>query len=314
MSLQQATGAESVHWDLSDLYRDIDDPALDADLQRAVALAQRFHDNHAGKLGDTLGVALTAQAEMTCIVDKLFVYLFLRRSTDATNQLIQQRIGVVQEAWSRASADHLTFFEHELVAIDDTTYAAILQRDAVAARHSSLLDHIRANRRFLLAENVERALTLRSPFGPSEWSDYIEEMEAELRFSFDTRQLTMPEILHVISNDLDGGRRADALAAFSAGLTAQRFDRLMARTLNVVAGAKYTEDRERGYTNPMSFANIANRVDDDTVEALHTAVAEFGAQQGRRYYRLLAAHLGKKTLKWSDRNAPLPYSSDRILL
>jgi len=313
VSLQQATGAESVHWDLSDLYRDIDDPALDADLQRAVAMAQRFHDNHAGKLADTLGAALEAQAEMTCIVDQLFVYLFLRRSTDATNQLIQQRIGVISEAWSRASADHLTFFEHELVAIDDATYAAILQRDAVAARHRSLLDHTRANRRFLLAENVERALTLRSPFGPSEWSDYIDEMEAELRFDFDARQLTMPEILHVVSNDRDAARRSGALAAFSSGLTAQGFDRLMARTLNVVLGAKYVEDRERGYTNPMSFANIANRVDDDTVEALHTAVAEFGAQQGRRYYRLLAAHLGKSTLAWSDRNAPLPYSSDRIV-
>jgi oligoendopeptidase F len=276
-------------------------------------MAKRFHANHAGSLGTTLGAALDAQAEMTCAVDKLFVYLFLRRSTDAANQRIQQRLGLVQEAWSRASADYLTFFEHELVAIDDAAYAAILARDAVAARHRPLLDHIRANRRFLLAENVERALTLRSPFGSSEWSDYIDEMEAELRFDFDHRQLTMPEILHIVSNDRDAERRAGALAAFSDGLTAQRFDRLMARTLNVVLGAKYVEDRERGYANPMSYTNIANRVDDDTVEALHAAVAEFGAEQGRRYYRLLAAHLGQPTLKWSDRNAPLPYESDRVV-
>ena len=60
---------------------------------------------------------------------------------------------------------------------------------------------------------------------------------------------------------------------------------MMARALNVTLGAKYVEDRERGYSNPMSYANISNRVDDDTVEALHAAVAEHGAAQGRRYYR-----------------------------
>ena len=310
---QQATGAESVHWDLADLYRDIDDPKLDADLERLVGMAKKFHQTYAGKLVTALGAALDAQADMTRLSDQLFVYLFLRRSTDATNQRIQQRLGTVQEAWSQANADYLTFFEHELVAIDDATYAALLERDAIAARHRSLLDYIRINRRFLLAENVERALTLRSPFGASEWSDYIDEMETELRFEFDSRELTMPEILHVVSNDRDADRRAGALAAFSTGLTTQRFDRLMARTLNVVLGAKYVEDRERGYANPMSAANIGNRVDDETVEALHQAVAEHGAVQGQRYYRLLAAHLGKTTLKWSDRNAPMPQAANRVV-
>jgi oligoendopeptidase F len=308
-----ATGAESVHWDLSDLYADVDDPRIDRDLERLVALAQRFHADHAGKLAATLGAALQAQAEIQSLADKLMAYLFLRRSTDAGNQKIQQRLGSVQEAWSRASADYLTFFDHELVAIDDATYAAALARDPLAARHAPLLDHIRANRRYLLAENVERALTLRDPFGPYEWSDYVDEVESELRFSFDGGELTLPEILHVTANDRDGGRRADALHTFSTGLLEQRFDRLMARTLNVVLGAKYVEDRERGYGNPMSARNIGNRVDDDTVAALHEAVATDGARQARRYYRLLAAHLKKPTLRWSDRNAPLPYANDEVV-
>src|SRR4030095_4553091 len=145
---QQTTGAETVRWDLNDLYRDIDDAALDADVERLVALAKRFFETFAGKLATKLGDALNAQAEITCVADKLFVYLHLRRSTDATNERIQQRAGAVQEAWSRASADYLTFFEHELVAIDDATYAAIIKRDTAAARHVPLLDHIRANRRF----------------------------------------------------------------------------------------------------------------------------------------------------------------------
>ncbi len=304
------SGAEAVRWDLTDLYKDLDDPKLESDLQALLGAVKQFFEDHAGKLDRTLGQALTDQAAISCLADQLMVYLFLRRSTDAGNQQIQQRLGQVQEAWSQASANYLTFFDHELVAIDDATYNKLIANDPEVARHQPMLDHARANRQYLLEENVERALTLRSPFGASEWSDYIEEMEAELRFSFDDKQLTLPEILHVANNDADGDVRARALATFSDGLTEQRFDKLMARTLNVVLGAKAVEDSERGYANPMTSRNIGNKVDDDTVDALHVAVAEVGAVQSQRYYRLLAAHLDRPTLRWSDRNAPLPFAND----
>ncbi len=307
------TGAEDVRWDLSDLYENIDDPRMVADLEQLLGLAEAFEVQFRGRLTERLGQALMAQAEMSCIADQLMGYLFLRRSTDAANAQIQRRLGQVQEAWSRADADHLNFFEHELVAIDDATYEAILERDEVARHHRPLLDHMRANRRYLLEENVERALTLRSPFGPSEWTDFVAELETELRFEVDGEHKTLPEILHVITNDGDADRRALALHVFSEGLTASRFDRTMARTLNVVLGAKAVEDRERGYENPMSARNIGNRIDDSTVEALHEAVADLGARQARRYYRLLSAHLGVAPLKWSDRNAPLPFADRRVV-
>lgn len=307
------TGALDVRWDLSDLYRDLDDPALDGDVRRFVELAQAFDARHRGKLHETLGQALREQAEMQTLGTKVMVYLMLRRSTDAVNPEIERRMGQMQEAFSVAEANHLNFFDHELVALSDEQYATALAADATAEQHRSYLDHIRANRQYLLKEEVERALTLRSPFGPSEWAEYTNELEAELRFALGDRTLTLPELLHVVSNDRDAEQRASALAALSQGLKEQRFERVMARTLNAIMGAKAVEDRERGYKDPISARNIGNRVDDDTVEALHQAVAEAGAQQGRRFYRLLAAHLGKKTLRWSNRNARLPFSDDRTI-
>jgi oligoendopeptidase F len=312
-SSKKTTGAESVRWDLSDLYSGVDDPQLDTDLTELLAMAKNFEEAHRGTLKGTLGDALALDAKMTCLAGKLMIYLFLKRSTDATNEQIQQRMGQVHEAWSRAAANHMNFFEHELVAISDDDYKEILGSDDNARRHKPMLDLTRANRQYLLEETVERALTLRSPFGAAEWSDYLDEMESELRFPFDDAQKTLPEILNVIGNDPDGDRRAQALEVFSRGLSEQRHDKLMARTLNVVLGAKGTEDSERGYAAPMSARNIGNQIDDSTVEALHEAVAKSGALQGQRYYRLLAAHLGRKTLRWSDRNAPLPFVDDRTI-
>ncbi len=307
------TGAESVRWDLSDLYKTIDDPAVDADLDKLLAMAAEFSEHHRGKLAQDLGGALTKQARMTELVDQLFIYLFLNRSTDAKNQLTAQRIGQVQEKWSRAAADHLNFFEHELAAIDDATYAKVLETDEVARQHRPMLDKIREDAKYLLDEPVERALTLRSPYGPSEWSDYADEWEADLRFELDGEPRSLPEILHVINSDADGDKRARALESFSTGMKSQRYDRFMARTLNVVMGAKAVEDTERGYPTPMTSRNRSNWLDDETVETLHTVVAEDGAKQCRRYYRLLSAHLGMSPLRWSDRNAPLPFQDTRTV-
>jgi oligoendopeptidase F len=310
MSQQEVidSSAAKVRWDLSDLYQDLDDPRLEQDLETLLSKLRAFHESYAGHLDTLLGEALEAQAEITCLADQLMVYLFLRKSTDATNERIQQRLGRVQETFAEANANYMTFFEHELCDLADDVYASLLETDRRVARHQPMLDHIRENSRYLLEQNVERALQLRAPFGASEWSDFIDEREAELRFDLGGKTLTLPETLHVLSNDPDAERRAEALQVFSTGLREQGFDKLMARTLNVVLGAKGVEDRERGYANPMSARNIGNQVDDDTVEALHEAVAEFGAVQSQRYYRLLSAHLGRSPLRWSDRNAPMPFA------
>lgn len=308
-----ATGADDVRWDLSDLYQGLDDPALDRDVELFMELAERFGKRHRTNLEQTLGESLEDQAELRQLSDKLMVYLSLRRSTDATNAQIEGKIAQTQEKFSRAYADHLNFFEHELVEISDENYEKALRASEVAARHRPYLDHLRANRKYLLSEDVERALTLRSPYGPSEWSEYINELEAELRFELDDETLNLPRLLHVASNDPDAERRARALEALHVGLRESRFDRVMARTLNVILGAQVVEDRERGYQSPMSSRNIANRIDDETVQALHDAVRDVGAKQAQRYYRLLSAHLGIKPLKWSDRNAPLPFSDKRTI-
>ena len=49
---------------------------------------------------------------------------------------------------------------------------------------------------------------LRAPFAASEWSDYIDEREADLRFEIGKKSLTLPEILHVANNDPDAAERA----------------------------------------------------------------------------------------------------------
>jgi oligoendopeptidase F len=81
----------------------------------------------------------------------------------------------------------------------------------------------------------------------------------------------------------------------------------------MVAGAKAVEDKERGYAHPMDRRNKANRIPDSVVEVLHNSVTTLGGELTRRYYKLKARHLHLSVLRWSDRNAPMPFADTTVI-
>ena len=81
--------------------------------------------------------------------------------------------------------------------------------------------------------------------------------------------------------------------------------------LNVIAKDKEVDDRWRGFERPVSSRNVANDVDDSTVDALCQAVNARTGEIAHRYYQLKARWMGSETIDWWDRNAPLPFQSSK---
>jgi len=52
--------AAGVRWDLGDLYAGVDDPAIDRDLDDALARAERFGERHRGRVGERTAPELAA--------------------------------------------------------------------------------------------------------------------------------------------------------------------------------------------------------------------------------------------------------------
>ena len=71
------------------------------------------------------------------------------------------------------------------------------------------------------------------------------------------------------------------------------------------------DDRWRGFERPVSSRNLANDVDDKTVDALSDAVNARTGDIAHRYYQLKAGWMGMEKLNWWDRNAPLAGDDDR---
>jgi oligoendopeptidase F len=298
---------ELIRWDLSVLYTDINDPRLDSDLGELKSMAKHFSQTYKGKLAELLGGAIRDYAEIEMLSGKINSYLFLRESTDLTNAEIKAKHAAFQRELSAISGEHLTFFELELVELTEETLKKFYESDSVVSKHRPWIEHIRTFKPHFLSEPVESALVKRSPFNSSAWADFFDEVEADLNFEFRGGTKNLTEMMHIIAESKDGAERAEAMKCVNDGLSGP-FAKYSAQTLYMVAGLKAVEDKERGYANPMDLRNKANRIPDSVVDVLHNAVTTLGGTLSRRYYKLKARHLGLSVLRWSDRNAPMPFA------
>lgn len=300
------TGAEQVRWDLSFLYTGVDDAQIDRDVDELTVKMVAFKATHKGNLATTLGQAIRDYDAISALQNKIFVYLFLVHSTDLNNDAVNNRMAEAERKVQLAAGDNLTFFDLELVGLDDATMEQLAQ-DPTVAKHTSWLKMIRINKPHLLTEEVESALTKRASTGSGSWSEFFSEVESDLRFNLEGEEKTLTQMLEILSHDADGERRAAALKGIHE-VVAGHFAKYSARTLSMVVSANAIEDRERKYLHPMQGRNVQNQVSDEVVEALHAAVKETAGPLARRYYKLKAGLMGRQTLRWSDRNAPLPFS------
>ena len=304
--------AELVRWDLSALYTDITDPRLDSDLAELTAMARHFAAKYKGNLSELLGDAMRDYSGIEMLSGKITFYLFLRESTNLTNAEIKAKHAAFQRELSAVRGEYLTFFELELVEVSDETLKKFYDRDAFVSKHRPWIEHIRTFKPHFLSEPVESALVKRSPFDSSSWADFYDEVEADLNFEFRGSSKNLTEMMHLIAESKDSAERADALKCVNDGL-AGPFAKYAAQTLYMVAGLKAVEDKERGYAHPMDVRNKASRIPDSVVDILHHAVTTLGGTLTRRYYKLKARHLGLGTMRWSDRNAPMPFADTTIV-
>lgn len=298
----------STRWDLSPLYKSINDKQILNDIKEVETISFAFPKNYKGKLDTKLHEALVDIIKIDEITTTMFAYFYLMGSRDAENQEIKKQTSIATERISLALAN-LTFFDIELGAISKESYESQLKASPLLKKHKPYMDKIRKNAKYQLSESVETILTKVSPFMSSEWDDMMDEMETKLEFKLGRKKYNLSEIIHISNTAHNSKLRKKALDELNRVLESSNYANLRARALNLTIGEKNLMDNERGFKHPMSARNISNNLDDKTVEALHTAVAKYGSEQGKRYYKILKKLLKKKTLNWADRNAPLPFES-----
>ncbi len=309
MSDQQTTGAETVTWDLTDLYTGMADPKLEADLDACDAEADALDAAYRGRIA-----GLTA-AELAGLMVRFEALQETagRAGTFASLNWAQNtedpaRGALLQRATERGSrlGQKLVFLELELAAAPDDAAAAWLA-DPALARWRHWLEGVRLFRPHLLTEPEEKILAEKGITGRNAWDRFFDEVHSAARYELDNEQLARDQVLGRLYSPEREVRR-QAAAAVTHGL--QEMRRTTTYIFNTVLADKASDDRLRNYPTWLSSRNLANQVDDRTVTALVEAVtARYDIVA--RYYRLKRRLLGLDELFDYDRYAPLPAAERR---
>jgi len=307
-SAHDAGPAAGVRWDLSDLYSDPRDPALDADLERSLAAARAFERSHRGKVGtlssEGLAQAVDALEQLSEPVARALSYASLLFAADTSDP---QRGALLQRVQERASEirNTVVFFELEWVALHDDVAEKLLS-DPALARRKHFLASLRRYRPHVLSEPEEKLLEETANTGRRAFGRLFDEVMGSLRFPFEhggkAEELSEEEVLAKLHEPERELRRA-AAAALTKGLRLNA--RLLGFIFNTLVQDKAVQDRLRRFASAMQDRHLANEIDPASVEAL-LASCERRYPLVARYYGLKARLLGLPFLEDYDRYAPLP--------
>ena len=295
-------GASGVLWNLGDLYRNEDDPALAADIQWCIDEAKVLRGRFRGQVADLtaaelLGLVVRLEV-LDCRITRLATFAFLNFTTQMENSVagaLEQRM---EELASQCKKD-VVFFELEWNVLPQESAAGLLAAPELAGyRH-----YLEALRRYLphqLSESEESLLLEYAPVGRSSWNTLFDKVLSGLRFG--EKKRAEEEVLTDLY-DQDREVRRQAADDLTAGLQDQ--NHVLTHIFNTLAADKMIDDRLRRHESWVHSMNLENELTDATVETLVQAVtSRYDIVQ--RYYRVKKELLHLDELTDYDRYAPLP--------
>ena len=302
-------------WTLTDLYDGRDDPRLESDLAAAKAANDELASleglflqarGEPQRLGVLLDRGVRLYEDATNGLWTVGAFASLSASTQRDDPSWAKFEGDLRARSSQIAAESL-FFALELNQLEDAELAAALEAHPPARRWSPWLRRVRLSRPHELTPDLERYIVDRSPAVAS-WVRLYDETLAKLKAKVGDEDLTLPEALNRLS-DPDGARRKAAADGLAQALEARASTQGL--VMNTLAFEKQVEDRWRRFSDPAQSRHLANEVDAAAVNAMEAAVVEAYPRLSHRYYALKAKVMGRKTLDYWDRNAPLTSAAPR---
>lgn len=296
-------------WDLSDLYKGIDDPKIQKDLEKYKKNAEQLAKKYKGKIknlsAEEFLQAVKSVEEMSIIGSMLGEFAYLNMVTQMKNKeamIFYQNISEKLTDYSKPTI----FFSLEVNKLPDTKIKEWLKNDGVAF-YKPWLDKVRRFKDHELSEEVEEILHEKSVTSSSAWVRLYEESSSRLVYTVDGKNYNDAEISKLL---LDKNPETRAKAGKEINRVSKENAHLFTTIYNMVIKDKAIEDAKRGYKKPISERNLAENVNDKTVEILAETVRKNYKNIAHRFYKLKAKWLGVKKIQYWDRNAPLPFCED----
>jgi len=301
-------------WDLTALYKSIDDPQIKLDLRVLDLRAKNFEQKYKveEKLykinGTNLFRAIREYEIINEKLGKLASYAFLNYAQDLSNEQNTIFYQKITEDITNISSS-LVFFTLDLNKLSEANLRRKFGESPALGKYKQFIDDLRLVKKYQLEENLEKLFLDKSVTSGNAWSRLFDQTMDNMIFVYEGKELNSSEMLKLMSGK-DEKVRKKAGKIFGEKLGENI--KLFAYITNVLAKDKSISDKWRGFKEPISSRNLSNLVDDEVVEALEKTVRSNYPKISYRYYKLKAKMMKQRKLHYTDRNAPLPFDEDRI--
>lgn len=295
-------------WDLSDLYKGVDDPKISQDFIEIEKHVDDFVKKYTNVTfeGSVLLEAIKSYQQISESLGKISTFAVLQYYGDLNNVDISALYQSVQEKICLISSK-IVFFGLSLAKLSEESVKTSIKACPELAHFEHFLKIARQYQPHQLSEELERYAVEKSVTGRSAWVRLYDETLATMKLSFDGESLPLEAVVNKMS-DKDADVRKRAAHSLNAGLQTQ-FS-LFTTVTNVLAKDKEIDDRWRHFAKSDSSRHLDNQIEPEVVETLSTCVRQNYASLSHRYYKLKAKMLGVNRLEYWDRNAPLPIDDD----
>lgn len=304
------SGAENVQWDLSDLYPSVESEKLKSDKKKLLELAGKFKSEYRGRVdslnADMFAEALQQYEEIIEILGKIGSYAHLIWSTNTESTTYGKLLQQANELGSDVSQE-LVFFDVEWLKLSEEKAEKLISHKKLS-RWKHYLRTSRRYKKHTLTEEAEKVMSAKSVTGRAAWNRYFDETLGAARFELDGETLTEQEVLSKLhSPDRELRKRAH----HSLTSTFEKHSRTLTFVFNTILADKFTNDKLRNYKHWLESRNLANQIDDASVEALIDSVQKKYSVV-HRYYKLKTKLLGIEKMYDYDRYAPILSSKKTI--
>jgi len=291
-------------WNLQDFYQSITDPKIAKDLKEIAQNCDLFIKNYQNKIAtispEKLFTAIKKYEEISELIGKISCYSYLIYSSDLSNQTNLNFYQNTSEKLNDLS-NKIIFFTLEINQLNDKLFKK-LTSDKKLQKYLPFLRDIRVFKDHMLSHELEKYSQEKNITSSNAFIRLFDETINNLKFSYQKKILNSQQIFDLLQNPDDKIRKE---AGLSIAKTFKDNIKIFAFITNILAKDKAIDDQYRNFKSPISSRNLSNFVEDEIVDVLVDKVQENYSQISHRYYQIKAKILGKKTLNFYDRNAPL---------
>ena len=174
-------------WDLSDLYKGIDDPAIEKDLEKYqkdnLSFAKKYKGKIAGLSAAEFAKMLQTYEKMVIRAENLASFASLNMNTQMKNAKAVAFYQTISEKLTDYGKP-VVFFTLEINKLSDAQVKELL-KDKTVAFYKPWLERVRRFKKYELSEELEELLLEKSLTSGSAWVRLYEETSSRLVFTVD---------------------------------------------------------------------------------------------------------------------------------